>query len=190
MLRYRNQLNPASILKFFLRMKQTHIIIITITIAFFMSSTVLFAQSEEQKAMKKLSFLIGDWKGSGTSYPTKENKPYDVISNVSYDLDGELLVLRHRSTRGDKTVLALHTLIYFNKEDGFYYYNAYRRSGARPFKCKLNDGIFICEINGNYRLTFRKTKEGNFNEFGQRLIDGKWVKNFEDILQSSSKNTF
>ncbi len=167
-----------------------HIIFTAITIIFFVNSTLVSAQSAEQKAMKKLSFLIGDWKGSGTSFPKEENKPYDVISTVEYDLDGELLVLRHRSTRGDKTVLALHTLIYFNKEDGHYYYNAYRRNGARPFKCKLNDGQFICEINGNYRLTFQKTKEGNFNEFGQRLIDGKWVKNFEDILQSSSKNTF
>ena len=171
-------------------MKSKHIIIAIFTVVFLASSTVVCAQSVEQKAMKKLSFLIGDWKGSGTSYPKEENKPYDVVSTVRYDLDGELLVLRHRSKRGNKTLLALHTLIYFNKEDGFYYYNAYRKNGARPFKCKLNEGKFNCEINGNYRLTFQKTKEGAFNEFGQRLIDGKWIKNFEDILYPSSKNTF
>jgi len=171
-------------------MKPKQLIVTTFLITFYVSSPAVFAQSEEQKAMKKLSFLIGDWKGSGTSYPKEENKPYDVISTVRYDLDGELLVLRHRSKRENKTVLALHTLIYFNKEDEFYYYNAFRKSGARPFKCKLNDGKFICEINGNYRLTFQRTDNGMFNEFGQRLTDGKWVKSFEDILQPSSENKF
>ena len=147
----------------------------------------LHAQTEEQKAMAKLSFMIGDWKGEGTSYPKAENEPYQVLSKVRYDLDGELLVLRHRSTRNDSTILALHTIMYYNKEDGFYYYNAYRRSGARPFQCQLKGDQFICEINGNYRLTFQRTENGEFNEFGQRLVDGEWVKNFEDILQPTSE---
>ena len=147
----------------------------------------LSAQTEEQKAMAKLSFMIGDWKGEGTSYPKAENRPYQVLSKVRYDLDGELLVLRHRSTRNDSTLLALHTIMYYDKTDGFYYYNAYRRSGARPFQCQLKDDQFICEINGNYRLTFQRTENGEFNEFGQRLVDGQWVKNFEDILQPTSE---
>ncbi|AXT20708.1 hypothetical protein D7030_11960 [Flavobacteriaceae bacterium AU392] len=171
-------------------MQKKHFIITTFITCLFLSSSISFAQSAEQKAMKKLSFMIGDWKGSGTSYPKEKNTPYNVMSTVQYDLDGELIVLRHRSIRNNKTILALHTLIYYNKEDGFYYYNAYRRSGARPFKCKLNDEKLICEINGNYRLTFQQTKKGEFNEFGQRLTDGKWIKNFEDILQPASEVKF
>lgn len=137
--------------------------------------------------MAKLSFMIGDWKGEGSSYPKAGNEPYQVLSKVRYDLDGELLVLRHRSTRNDSTLLALHTIMYYNKEDGYYYYNAYRRSGARPFQCQLKDDQFICEINGNYRLTFQRTENGEFNEFGERLVEGEWVKNFEDILQPTSE---
>ena len=57
-------------------------------------------------------------------------------------------------------------------------------------KYKLNDSKLICEINGNYRLTFQRTYKGSFNELGQHLTDGKWVKNFEDILQPSSENKF
>ena len=159
---------------------QTKYILTIFILCFFLS---IHAQTAEQKAMKKLSFMIGDWKGTGTSYPKAENKPYETKATVRYDLDGELIVLRHRSMRDSKNILALHTLIYYNKEDGFYYYNAYRRSGARPFQCKVNEGKLICEINGNYRLTFQRTDKGEFNEFGERLIDGKWVKNFEDIQQ-------
>ena len=148
---------------------------------------ITYSQTEEQKAMAKLSFLIGDWKGTGTSYPLDNNEPYNVLSSVRYDLNGELLVLRHRSKRDGDTLLALHTIMYYNKKDGFYYYNAYRGSGARPFKCQLNNNEFICEINGDYRLTFKRTENGEFNEFGQRLVDGEWVKNFEDILQPTSE---
>lgn len=163
---------------------------IILSISFFASTAVSFGQTEEKKAMAKLSFMIGDWKGSGTSYPKKDHKPYKAISQVRYDLDGELIVLKHRSIRDKKTVLALHTLIYYNKKDGFYYYNAYRRSGARPFKCTFNERKLVCEIDGNYRLTFQRTKNGEFNEYGQRLVNGKWVKNFEDILQPSKEHKF
>ena len=163
--------------------------IFIIFISFFFYTHQILSQSVEQKAMAKLSFLIGDWKGTGTGYPKENNEPYNVLSKVSYDLNGELLVLRHRSKRDGKTLLALHTIMYYNKENGFYYYNAYRRSGARPFKCQLNDGKFVCEINGDYRLTFQRTENGEFNEFGERLVDGKWIKNFEDILQPTSEVT-
>lgn len=164
--------------------------LITIYLLCLLTSSTLLAQTPEQLAMKKLSFMVGDWSGSGTSYPTEKNKPYQTKATVRYDLDGELIVLRHRSIRDQKTILALHTLIYYNKKDGFYYYNAYRRSGARPFKCKVTDGKLLCEINGNYRLTFQRTKKGEFNEFGQRLIDGKWVKNFEDLQKPTKGITF
>lgn len=169
-------------------MKLTTSIFRLLVIGFFFTQAVgLKAQTEEQKAMAKLSFMIGDWKGKGTSYPKENNTPYNVLSKVRYDLDGELLVLRHRSTRNDSTLLALHTIMYYDKTDGSYYYYAYRRSGARPFQCQLKDDQFICEINGNYRLTFQRTENGEFNEFGQRLVDGEWVKNFEDILQPTSE---
>jgi len=148
------------------------------------------AQTKEQKAMAKLSFMIGDWKGSGTSFPTEQNAPYDVLTKVRYDLDGALLVLKHRSMRGNKPVLSLHTVIYYNKEDQHYYYNAYRDTGARPFKCTVEATQLVCEINGNYRLTFQRTADGKFNELGEHLKSGVWVKNFEDLLVPTSELNF
>ena len=150
-------------------------------------STTANSQTEEQKAMAKLSFMIGDWKGTGSSQPANENKSYNVLTKVRYDLDGELLVLQHRSERDGKEVLSLHTIIYYHKEEKQYYYYAFRRTGVRPFTGQVIDGKLICTIGDNYRLTFQRTEEGYFNEFGERLIDGKWVKNFEDLLQPTSE---
>ncbi|WP_299678623.1 hypothetical protein [uncultured Dokdonia sp.] len=156
----------------------------------FLVTQISFAQTEEQKAMAKLSFMIGDWKGTGSSYPKDQNKPYDVLSKVRYDLDGELLVLRHRGTRDGKPILSLHTIIYYNVEEKQYYYNAFRKQGTRPFTGKIVDGKLICTIGNEYRLIFRRTPEGLFNEYGEKLIDGVWTKNFEDLLYPTSEITF
>jgi len=156
----------------------------------FLITQISFAQSEEQKAMAKLSFMIGDWKGTGSSYPKEQNKPYDVLSKVRYDLDGELLVLRHRGTRDGKSVLSLHTIIYYNAKEKQYYYNAYRKQGARPFIGNIVDGKLICTIGEDYRLIFQRTSEGLFNEYGEKRVDGIWVKNFEDLLYPTSEITF
>lgn len=167
--------------------RNTHYLLILIL---GLNAQTLFAQSEEKKAMAKLSFMVGDWKGEGKSFSTNGETISQVKEQVRYDLDGEILVLRVRNSRDGETTLKLHTIIYYNKEDGYYYYNAFRKSGARPFKGKVENGKFVCSINGNYRLTFQKTEEGAFNEYGERLIDGKWVKNFEDILWPTSELSF
>lgn len=159
-------------------------------LSLFLITNISFAQSEEQKAMAKLSYMIGDWKGTGTSYPKEDNKPYDVLSKVRYDLDGELLVLKHRSIRNGEAILSLHTIIYYNVEEQQYYYYAFRRKGVRPFTGQIIDGKLVCTINNNYRLTFQRTPEGFFNEYGEKLVDGVWIKNFEDLTYPTSEITF
>ncbi|MEP0265547.1 hypothetical protein [Dokdonia sp.] len=168
--------------------KQNNTVLILLTI--FFTTQITFAQSVEQQEMAKLSFMIGDWKGTGSSLPKEENKPYDVLSKVRYDLDGELIVLKHRSQRGGKSVLSLHTIIYYNAEEEQYYYYAFRKKGARPFTGTIIDGKLICTIGDDYQLVFQRTPEGFFNEYGEKRVDGIWVKNFEDLLLPTSEITF
>lgn len=170
--------------------KTNYNIKLLVTMFLFFTVSISFAQSTEQKDMKKLSFLIGDWKGKGSAYPKNKSKPYDVLSKVRYDLDGEILVLKHRSFRGDTSVLSLHTIMYYNKKDTHYYYNSYTKSGTRPFRCQLSSKQFICKRGEDYKLVFQLTENGAFNEYGERLINGKWIKSFEDILLPTSEITF
>ncbi|NAS29509.1 hypothetical protein GTQ40_00855 [Flavobacteriaceae bacterium R38] len=156
----------------------------------FFTSQITLGQSIEQKEMAKLSFLIGDWKGTGNSIPKNKAGDYTALTKVRYDLDGELLVLKLRSFRGDTPVLSLHTIMYYNKEDGHYHYRAYTKNGARPFKGTLvNNNKLVLKLGENYRLTFQRTPEGAFNEFGEKLVDGKWIKNFEDLHFPTSEIT-
>ncbi len=157
---------------------------------FFFITQQSSGQSEEQKAMAKLSFMIGDWKGNGSGFPKNKSENYNVLSKVRYDLDGELLVLRHRSFRRTTPVLSLHTVIYYNKEDQYYYYNAYTKRGSRPFKGKITNDRLVLHLGDDYRLIFQKTENGAFNEYGEKYIDGEWVKNFEDILLPTTEIKF
>lgn len=161
----------------------------TLFVFFLLLSSTSFSQSVEQKAMAKLSFMIGDWKGTGTSLPKTKNKPYDVLTKVRYDLDGELLVLKHRSTRGKEAVLSLHTIIYYSQKDACYYYYAFRKQGARPFKGQVEGNQFSCYFGDDYRLIFQRTADGGFSEYGEKLVDGIWTKNFEDIQWPTSEIT-
>ena len=161
-----------------------------VLLAIFFTTQVSFAQSIEQQEMAKLSFMIGDWKGTGSSLPKDANQPYDVLSKVRYDLDGELIVLKHRGKRNGKAVLSLHTIIYYNVEEQHYYYYAFRQKGVRPFKGSIVDGKFICTLGDDYRLVFQRTPEGLFNEYGEKRVNGIWVKNFEDLLLPTSEITF
>ena len=156
----------------------------------FLTTQFAFSQSTEQKMMAKLSFMIGDWKGSGNSIPKNNKEDYTVLSKVRYDLNGELLVLKHRSFRGETPVLSLHTIIYYNKEDKSYHYRAFTKKGARPFKGTFKDNKLVLKLGNDYRLTFQRTKNGEFNEYGEKLAEGQWVKNFEDLLLPTSEITF
>lgn len=171
-------------------MKTTTPYISLLFLSIFFVAQTTFAQSEEQKALAKLSFMIGDWKGSGTSYPKEQNKPYEVLSKVRYDLDGELLVLKHRSIQDGKPILSLHTLIYYNVAEQQYYYYAFRRTGVRPFTGQVEEGKLICRLGDDYRLIFQRTPEGLFNEYGEKRVDGVWTKTFEDLTHPSTEITF
>lgn len=153
-------------------------------------SSTLFGQSIEQRKMAKLSFLIGDWKGTGTSYPKEENEPYQVLTKTRYDLDGELIVLKLRDTRNGKPVLSLHTLFYYDHKQQTYLYSPFSGKSSGTYKCKIIDGKFICALKSDYRLIFKKSENGELIETGEKLEGGKWIKSFEDILLPTEEIRF
>ena len=147
------------------------------------------AMTETQAAISKLDFLVGNWAGPGTSYRADGMQTqYHDTEFVRFDLNGNLLLINARGEDAQgQTTYSLHTVIHFNMETQKYIYTPY--SGTRQprsFDCTLNDKAqFICLIpDKSYRLTFQRLDDGRWNEFGERLRDGEWVKNFETILSA------
>jgi len=141
-------------------------------------SHAVFAQNLKQEKMEQLSFLVGEWIGTTTIYEdgaiTKQGAAYEKIS---YDLGKSILVIE-LSTE----FLQLRTIINYDEKDQKYYYHRFSKEGAAIYPAEFKDGQLIVWKNEKTRFFFGSTPEGNFKEYGEALVNGKWIKTFEDTF--------
>ncbi|MBO1255478.1 hypothetical protein J3L16_07245 [Alteromonas sp. 5E99-2] len=143
------------------------------------------AETVQQSAMKKLSFLVGSWAGDGQSFDDKGGaSSYYDTEDVWFDVQESVLIIQAKGFRNNEQFYGIHTVIYYDEENKHYWYNPYTAKGARPFSCTLSEQVFACLTESEtFRLTFQRTKNGLWNEFGERLVDGTWHKTFETRLK-------
>lgn len=158
-------------------------------------SPSILAQEETPKdarvAISALEFLVGNWAGPGTSYRTDGTQThYHDTEYVRFDLDQKVLLINAAGQDDDGgTIYALHTIIYYDVDAGHYIYTPYSGRAPRSFHCQLEDSPKLLCLNGaeDYRLTFQRLPDGQWNEFGERLgDDGTWSKSFETILSATT----
>ena len=147
---------------------------------FFLCDSVL-AQDLKQEKMEQLSFLIGEWVGVSKTYEngvvTRQGSAYEKIS---YDLDKSILVIELNTE-----FLQLHTVILYDEADQKYYYHRFSKGGAARYPAEFKDGQLIVWRDENTRFFFGRTPEGGFREYGEQLINGEWVKIFEDTFKNT-----
>ena len=159
-----------------------------ITLCFITS--LAHAQEAERKAMTKLSFMVGDWKGKAEIFNKNNTLLWDVKSEVKYDLNGTLLVIRVLEKTGDVVKLRLHTIINYNAKEDKYYYSPFSSQGLRRSfvgKTASSQKITFALPDNSYRLVFQKDKTGAFVEYGERNENGKWVMTFRNTLVPTSE---
>jgi len=141
-------------------------------------SNVLVGQSPKQEKMEQLHFLVGEWVGTSKIYEngvlTKEGAAYEYIS---YDLEKNILVIELNTE-----FLQLHTVILYDEKDQKYYYHRFSKDGAAVYPAEFKENQLLVWKDDTTRFFFDSTPEGGFREYGERLVDGKWVKTFEDTF--------
>ncbi|WP_248724178.1 RidA family protein [Seonamhaeicola sp. ML3] len=142
-------------------------------------------QETEKQALAKLSFMMGNWSGTSTEYSVKNTTRVKVQESVNYILGGNAIAIDVTSSSLD-----LHTIITYSVKDSCFYYQPFNKTGAGKYKGKFVDGKFLVTFNPKNKLTFEKTKKGEFHEYGETLIKGKWIKYFEDILMPAPSNNY
>lgn len=149
-------------------------------ILFFFAGTS-FGQTVKQQKMALLEFMVGEWIGTTTVYKEGQvAKQGSAYQSIQYDLDSNILVIELNTE-----LLQLHTVIYFDDKDNTYYYYPFSSRGVNKYPAKYDNGQFIVSSSATNRFIFTTTEDGGFREYGERLIDGKWVKYFEDMFQNS-----
>ena len=144
-------------------------------------SSSVFAQNLKQEKMEQLNFMIGEWVGISKVYEngvvSKQGSAYE---NISYDLDKSILVIELNTE-----FLQLHTIINYNEKDQKYYYHRFSKEGAARYSAEYKDGQLIVWRDEKTRFFFGRTSEGGFQEYGEQLINGEWIKIFEDTFMNT-----
>jgi len=151
------------------------------TALFLFQINLISAQSLKKEKMVQLDYMVGEWVGTSSSYKNGELiNQVPAFEKISYDLNKSIIVIELNSE-----TLKLHTIIYFDEADGTYYYNPFSENGARKLPATFTDGRFVVQANESKRFIFEKYEENGFREYGEELIDGQWVKYFEDVFTNT-----
>ena len=134
------------------------------------------AASIVEEKMQQLQFMVGEWVGTSSVYTTGvKDKEVSAFQSIQYDLSKHILVINLNSE-----LLQLHTIIKYDETDATYYYYPFSKTAARKLKAELKHGQLVVHGSAENRFIFSQTSSGGFREYGERFIDGSWVKYFED----------
>ena len=141
----------------------------------------VFSQNLKQEKMEQLNFLVGEWVGTSKIYENgklaREGAAYE---NISYDLNKSILVIELNTE-----FLQLHTIITYDEKDQKYYYHRFSKEGSAIYPAEYKDGQLIVWRDEKTRFFFGSTPEGGFQEYGEQLIKGEWIKIFEDTFMNT-----
>lgn len=131
--------------------------------------------------MEQLDFLVGEWVGTSKVYENgiviKEGAAYEKIS---YDLGKRILVIELNTE-----FLQLRTIVNYSEKDEKYYYHRFSKDGSAIYPAEFKDGKLVVWKDDKTRFYFGRTAEGDFQEYGERLINGRWTKYFEDTFKNT-----
>jgi hypothetical protein len=152
------------------------------------------APAVQQDAMKKLDFLVGQWKGEGWMDVAGQRRTFKGTEVVQRKLDGLLLAIEglHRGQVGDKgeegIVHNAFALVSYDDKAKRYRFQAFTSRGtyedavATVSKEKLVWGMKVPQF-GEIRFTIKLDK-GRWLETGEVSRDGKtWQQFFEMTLR-------
>lgn len=140
-----------------------------------------FAQNQKLEKMEQLSYLVGEWVGTSKIYEDGVvSKQCAAYEKIAYDMDKSILVIELNTE-----FLQLHTIVTYNEEDQKYYYHRFSKNGAAIYPAEFKDGQLIVRRDDQTRFFFVSTSTGGFREYGEKLIEGQWVKIFEDRFMNT-----
>jgi hypothetical protein len=151
--------------------------------------------SAQQDAMKKLEFLIGQWKGEGWMQIAGQRRAFKGIEVVQRKLDGLLLVIEglHSGQVGEKgeevIVHSAFALVSYDDKPKRYRFQAFTSRGTyEDAEAQLSDGQLVWGMKvpqfGEVRYTIKLDDKGRWSEIGEVCRDGKtWQQFFEMTLR-------
>ena len=146
--------------------------------------------------MKKVSFLVGQWKGEGWIELGQGQRRFTETESVQSKLGGEVLLIEglgKTNVDGKETGTTVHNaiaLLSYDEKSKTFRFQAHQAGGRSvDSEARVTDGTlewgFVDEARaGTIRFTIKLTDSGKWFEIGEGSRDGKtWHKFFEMTLQ-------
>ena len=154
------------------------------------------APAAQRDAMKKLDFLVGQWKGEGwMEFAPGQRRTFKGTETVQGKLDGLLLAVegRHLGRPDDKgKEVVVHNafgLVSYDDKAKRYRFQAFTsRGNYEDAEAKVSEGQLVWGMKvpqfGEVRYTTKLDEKGRWFEVGEVTQDGKaWRKFFEMTLE-------
>jgi hypothetical protein len=150
----------------------------------------------QRDAMKKLDFLVGQWKGEGwMEFVAGQRRTFQGTEVVQSKVDGLLLAIEglHRGRLGNKgeevVVHNAFALVSYDDKAKRYRFQAFTNRGSyEDTEAKVSDGQLVWGMKvpqfGDVRYTIKLDDKGRWFEIGEVSRDGKtWQQFFEMTFQ-------
>lgn len=152
-----------------------------------------FKRDEQLAEMKKLEWMVGEWRGQGTAeYAPGMKGTSDVHEIIKKQLDGLTYSVEGIGTRkgpDGKDIKVHHAfaMIRWSPECKCYRFPSQTMMGSfadAEMRIVGETVVWGFKTNmGEFRYTLRQTPKGQWHEIGERSMDGKtWVPFFEMLL--------
>ncbi|XCF05539.1 hypothetical protein ABI125_12490 [Tamlana crocina] len=162
-------------------------IIYSIAIAIFTTATVFSQNSETnpilKNKIKELSFMEGNWKGTGWMMNRNGKSEFSQTEEVQFKLDSTAILIEGKGISNGKVIHNALAILTYDKNKEHYSFRSYLPSGmTAEFKAEIIDNKLYWYPNENVRYIVWLNENKQWYEIGEYKRGEKWNKFFEMTL--------
>lgn len=140
---------------------------------------------EAQEKMEALSFLVGNWKGSGWMIiPDQQRHTFEQSEKVEMRLSGTHLMIEGKGISNGKVIHNALAIISPKEEGGQFSFTSFLQSGSNgTFKAELKERVLYWYPTEQVRYAIQINESGQWHEIGEYNMGTDWFQFFEMTLE-------
>jgi len=160
---------------------------LTITITLLIA-TLGFSQTSETDSIskakiKKLDFMIGNWKGAGWMMGRNGKSEFEQTERIEFKLDSTAVLIEGKGISKGKIVHNALAILTYDKTNDNYIFRSYLPSGMNAeFKAEIIENKLYWYPNDNVRYIIWQNEKGQWYETGEYKRENAWSQFFEMTL--------
>ena len=160
---------------------------LTITITLLIA-TLGFSQTSETDSIykakiKKLDFMVGNWKGTGWRMERNGKSEFEQTNRIEFKLDSTAVLIEGKGISKGKIVHNALSILTYDKTNDNYIFRSYLPNGMNAeFKAEIIENKLYWYTNDNIRFRIWQNEKGQWYETGEYKRENSWIQFFEMTL--------